>query len=390
MKNRKIILLRIILLLFILINLTGCKSAKELEELKIVTGIGLDKNELNDILLTVQIIKPEIESNSSSGKISSSNQFSNITADGKSVFDAFRNLTFITGRRMYSPHNKVLVLGNYIATEGLYEHLDFFFRGQQIRPTAFIMISKTSALEILNTQTNLEQIPSDNLSTLSKGYKFTSQFEKVDLQDFSSRLISKTTSPIAPIVDIKKDRGTSQLYISGMGVFKNGKMIGELNHHESRGLLWVKGKIKSGSVNIPIPDRQGTASFEIKSEKTKVKPVINDGNIHIEVDIKAKFVIRDQSVKTNLVTISNFAAMEKSLNEYIKQEIMAALKKSQQLNADIFGFGDMTHKRHKNYWKHIEDQWDVIYPSITLKLNIKSQITESGLIVEPMTPEKRE
>ena len=43
---------------------------------------------------------------------------------------------------------------------------------------------------------------------------------------------------------------------------------------------------------------------------------------------------------------------------------MAAFDKSKELKADIFGFGEILHKKYSNEWKTFRDNWDDIYPTI--------------------------
>ncbi len=68
---------------------------------------------------------------------------------------------------------------------------------------------------------------------------------------------------------------------------------------------------------------------------------------------------------------------------------MNTFKKSQELAADIYGFGDMIHKKYPDRWKQLETKWDIIYPTIKLVINVKTQIRKTDLISKPAAPEKK-
>jgi len=65
---------------------------------------------------------------------------------------------------------------------------------------------------------------------------------------------------------------------------------------------------------------------------------------------------------------------------------MAAFDKSIEINADIFGFGEMLHKKYSKEWKTLKDNWDEIYPTIKLNINVETKIIKTDLLKEPASP----
>lgn len=391
-NNVRLLPVKIIICAFLLLNLSGCGSAREINDLEIVVGMGVDKDKMpGNVRITAQIVKPgEMRGPSKEGGGGGSKAFWDVHSTGKTVFEAVRDMTRKTGNRLFVSHSQVVVFGQDIASEGLQKYIDFFLRAHEMRPTTLILVSESTAEEILHTKPEKEKLPAINIAKLIKSYGFTSQYQKVNLQDFSSRLMSKTTSPIAPLVKITSDNKNRNIYASGMAVFKNAKMAGKLNPLESRGLLWVTGKVKSGVIVINTPDKQGKATLEILKAKSKVTPEIEDGKIRMHIDIKEDASLAEQTSPENLATLSAFEKMQKSQSDVIRQEVMAAFKKSQELNADFFGFGDLVRKKYRNEWKQLEGKWSEIYPSIELLVNVKTKIRKNDLITQPAAPEKAE
>jgi len=377
-------------MLFILL---GCSGGREINDLEIVIGMGVDKDENSEnILLTAQVVKEgEMEKSSGSGGGEGDGKaFWNVFGTGKSVFEAVRQITHKTGNRLFVSHNHVVICGKDLALEGLQKYIDFFLRAHEMRPTTIILIAEDRALDVMNAKPETEKLPAMNITKLVKTYGFTSHFYKVNMKDFASCLMCGTRAPIAPLVGISQDKDNKDIYVSGMAVFNNDKMVGRLTEDETRGLLWVLGKVESGVLLISSPNKQGKVAFEILEAKSKVIPEVKDGKIVMHVKIKGKSSLSEQTTAEDLATIEAFEKMQKAQTEAIRQEIMAAFDKSKELNADIFGFGEMIRKKHINKWKSLKDKWDEIYPTIELNTDIEVKIQKTDLLKKPVSPGKEE
>jgi spore germination protein KC len=390
MKSGTIFLFKMLLCAFILINLSGCWNARELNALSIVVGIGIDKAETpGNVLLTAQIVKPsEMKKPSKDGGGAEAKAYWDITSSSDTVFDAVRKFTHETSNKLYIAHNQVIILGRDIAVEGVQKYLDFFMRASETRPTTTILVSSGKASEVLKVKPELDKLPAINIAKLAKAQDFTSQSKRVILQDFINSLLSRTTSSIAPIITVTGEGSQKSLHIKGLAVFKGDKMAGELNESEARGLLWVKGEVKTGVIDVPF--HNGKVSLEIKRAKSKITPIIMNGEIYMYVKIKEEGVIVAQTNPENLTTVATFAQLEKLQNDLIRDEIVSSLEKAKYLNTDIFGFGEEIHKKYRNQWKQLEKNWEEIFPSIQVEIEIDSKIRSAGLISKPAVPEKKE
>ncbi len=392
-KKMNFSIMKFFLCFFLLLTLSGCISAREINDLEIVIGIGVDKDENpKNILLTAQIVKEntagEASGNGSGG--GDSKAFLNVSSRGYSIFDAVRQITHKTGNRLFISHNQAVIFGNDIAAEGLQEYIDYFLRAHEMRPTALILVAEEKASDILNIKPEAEEFPAFNIAKLVNSYVFTSHFYKVNMKDFASCLMGATTAQLAPLVSIIQDDDGKDIYVSGMAVFKNGKMVGKLHHDEVRGLLWVLGKVKSGVIIVSSPDEQGKAVLEIVKAKSKVTPEIEDGNIVMHIKIKEESSLSEQTTTENLADNKAFEKIQEASAEVIRQEIMAAFDISKEFNADIFGFSEMLHKKYSKEWKTIKDNWDVIYPTIELDIDIETKIIKTDLLKKPVMPSEEE
>jgi spore germination protein KC len=385
-------MVKLVLYFFMMLTLSGCLGAREINDLEIVIGMGVDKGEGGQISLTAQIVNVSSSGGrpSSSGGGGEGKPFWNVSSKGDSIFEAVRQITHMTGNRLFISHNQAVIFGNDIAAEGLQKYLDFFLRAHEMRPTALILVAEDKASDVMDTKPETEKYPALNIAKLVETYGFTSHLYKVNMKDFASSLMSGTTAQIAPLLSIVKEEESEDIYVSGMVVFKDGKMVGKLSHDEARGLLWVLGKVESGVLDVSLPDGKGKAILEIMKAKGQVTPVMEDDKITFQIKIKAETSLSEQTTTENLATNEMFEKIQEASAEIIHQEIMAAFDKSKEFNADIFGFGEMLHKKYSEQWKKIEKNWDEIYPTIQLNINAETKIIKTDLLKKPVSPKKEE
>ena len=389
-KIKKNVLARLTFCSLILLLLSGCLGGREINDLEIVVGLGVDKDKNpGSILLTAQVVKPE-EIGKSSNTSGDKKAFWNVNSVGESIFEAVREMTHKTGNRLFVSHSQAVIFGHDISSEGLQKYIDFFLRAHEMRPTTLIIIAEGTASDILDVKPETENMPAVKIAELVKSYGFTSQYFKVNMNDFAKRLLSTTTAPIAPIARITNDKDNKVIQVSGMAVFKDTKMIGTLNQDETRGLLWVLGKVKSGIIHVPSPDEQGIAVLEIAKAKSKATPEIRGGKIFINIEIKEESSLSEQSTPENLATIPAFEKLQKNQSEVIKKEILAAFQKSKELKSDVFGFGDMLQIKYSKEWKTLKEKWDEIYPTIEMNIDIETKIQKTDLLTRPAVPKKGE
>jgi spore germination protein KC len=366
-------------------NLTGCWSQRELNDYAVVVGVGIDKDEeTGNILLTAQIAKPGKLAKDSKGSGSNEKAYWNISDTGETIFSTVREYTHESSRRLYWQHNKIIIFCREIAEDGVLNCIDYFVRDHETRTAAEIFVSDTDkASDILDVKPELEKIPSIDIDKLIKVQQLNSETYSINLLTFIQRLMSKTTASVAPLIKITGEGEEQKISVSGTAVFKKDKLVGKLNKPETRGLLWVDDKVKSGIVVVDCPGGDGKVDLEIMKASSTVTPEIENGNITIKIKIKEKSNLGSQSCTEDLATSKMLEALEEKLASAIRDEITASVEKAQALNADIFGFGEAVHRKYRNQWKDLESKWDEIFPSIQVEIKVDAEIYGTGKISKP-------
>jgi spore germination protein KC len=372
-----------------LLCLIGCWDRREMNQLGIVSGLAIDQAEEKDkIKVTAQIIKlSEVSTaggSGGSGGIGSGKPYINVTNTGDTFFEALRRFTLFVDRRLYLPHNEVLIFGDKLARSGVRGCIDMFIRDAEPRLTAWVLVAKGEAEEVLDVKTKLEKIPAMCIARLIDGHTATSEIMPADLNMFGQRLMSKTTAPVASLVQVEGTGEEKQARVVGTAVFKQDKLVGYLTLTETRGLLWVLNKVQSGIIVVPEPDGKEKVSLEILRAQCKITPGFkDDGTPYIMLHIKEDANLAEERGGDNLMNARDWKTLERYQADAIRQEIQAALKKAQGLNADIFGFGEQIHKKYPRAWEKIEPHWEQVFPELEVKIAVEANIYRSGLITRP-------
>jgi spore germination protein KC len=392
-----------ILLISFSLFISGCWDSRELDDLAISSGVSFDIDpEIDEHLVTYQSIIPsKVKSGSTDmsggsggggggeGGVSPAVQLDHLK--GKTWLESLGKYSTQGNRILFFPHSQVIIIGMEVAQRGVYPLIEHILRLTQSRPNRLLVLARDKASDILATKDGIETIPATGINGTIKLSAEFSKYPTVTALEFANRLMSKTTSPILPIISIIEEISPGEkkfrkISITGTAVFKGDKMIGELNEQESRGLLWVIDKIEKGFLVVDAPDGSGQATLAITHAKSKIIPELMDGQITITIQIEEQANLAEypgrQHIDNRLLK-----QLEKAQAEAIQKEIMSALNKSLALNADVFGFGEAVHRNFKKEWPDLAHQWDEVYPAINVVINVETHINETGDIRKAVIPQ---
>lgn len=392
-----------LVLIFFLITLipSGCWNRRELDSLSFVMALGIDKDKTeNKITLTAQILKPAEVKAPAGGGMSGAGSPKGVwvtTSTGKTVFDALHNFTFEAGRELFLPFTRVVVIGEEAARAGVAPLVDMLERDHEFRRNIWVLVAKGKAKNVLEAEHEQEKIPARAIERLIKVSAATSMAPMVKLNDFLAMMASKSSDPFAAAVEVfekrrdegdesqeggeKKEKKVKRIKTGGTAVFKKDKLAGWLDNTETRGLLWILGKVRSGIIVIPAPEgsRDQEISLEIIRAESKLKPKIEDGNIYMTIEIKEEGNLGEQMVPGDLAKPEKFKLLEEEQAKVIEREVRSALEKAQQeWGVDIFGFGEAVHRAYPKEWEILKKRWDEEFPMVEVEIKVEAKLRRLG------------
>ncbi|MDR0267140.1 Ger(x)C family spore germination protein [Paenibacillus sp.] len=383
--------LLIVLLLCTLLFETGCWNRRELNDLSIALGMGIDKQG-RKYKVTVQVVVPgEIAAKKGRG-ISPVVIF---TAVGDTVFEALRKMTTISPRKIYIAHLRVVVLGEALAREGIGNTLDFLTRDSEARSDFYVAVAKDATAEdVLKILTSLEGIPANKLfNALETSSKRWAPTTAVNLDKLISDLASEGQNPVLTGITITGDpkKGAAKKNVetsdpptrnqyTTLAVFRKDKLLGWLDVNDSKGYNYIRDDVTSTASVIPC-SKGGKLTVEMIRSKTKVKGSIKRGKPHIDINIRGEMNVDDVACHIDLTQKKTIAELEKAEEKLIKQLVEDAIKTAQtKYKVDIFGFGEAIRRSNPKAWKKLKKDWGRQFQNLAVDVKVETNIRQIGAV----------
>ncbi len=368
-----------IIAIFILINLlftAGCWNYRELDDLAIVAGAAIDKEADGKYTVTTEVVEVDGSNDTkSTSKL--------VSMQGKTILDAIRNGISVTGKKLYWSHCKVAILSKEVAEEGIAKVLDIFIRDAEIRDDVNVLYSRQdTAREILEGQETTEKIKSFALDKILTNQTRLSKAPKMDLLDFSIELQTKGTSTIIPAVHLEDVKGSMIPRVAGAAIVKEDKMVGELGEEETKDVLFVRNAVKGGvlvrakevGVSAPI-------TLEIFGNRTKVKPIVENGKLKFKVKIRTSVGIDEIQGNENFIDHTAVKRLEASTSQETQKKVEDFIKKIQsEYGTDIFKFGEKLRQNKVNKWKSVSNNWEEAFRNSEVDVDVRVHIKNSAIL----------
>jgi spore germination protein KC len=394
MRKRVITAFIVILLC---ISLTGCWDSREVTELAIAAALGIDKNDKGEYVISSQILNPSENAATVSGGSGYDTPATTYTTTGRTLFEALRKMIKKAPRKVYIAHLRMIVIGENVAREGIYDSLDFLSRDHEMRTDYYIVVAKDhTAEETLKVLTSLDKIPANKLfNSLEDVSEAWAATEKVKLNDLIDDIVSEGVQPVLTGVAIEgnpKDGLTkdnvetispkAMLTYTGMAVFRENKLVGWLNEEESKGVNYIKDDVKSTVVVFDI--NEGEVGIELIKCTSDIVPHIQNGKLSMDINITGEGNVGDVNTNLDLMSASVFAELTEKTNNKIKDVVWMAIRKVQEeYRSDIFGFGESIHKTNPKEWDKQKEKWAETFPGVPVNVNVDIKLRRAGTISDP-------
>lgn len=401
----KIIFKKYLIFIFILIFLVAFSSsynAYSIDKLAYVVAIGIDTSNKNTYSFTFQFTN--VTSPSESGNAEKSPSIVN-TVDASSLSTAINLMNTYIGKRLNLSHCKVIVFSEEIATKGIANQIYTLMNDTQARPSANIVVSKCNAKSYIeNSKPTFENLITKYYDVFPSSSNYTGYTANVTLGDFINNLECTTCNPVAilgglnsetlnKITDLNHNqedatksnestiegkRGSENL---GLAVFKNDKMVGELNAIECLSYLNMNNEAKGFFVSVPDPENAGEYLDLYLSPTKPLKIDLDIINNSPFIKVTANYNARIYSMKPDSKYLNNtiLKNVSASCNSFLESTFSNYLyKTSKEFNSDINGFGKYA---LSNFWTTQEfdnfnwlDNYENCYFDVDVNTTVESSI----------------
>lgn len=384
------------LCLLLLITASGCWNRREVESLAIVLGAAIDWIEEDQIYeVTVQIAKPAAMTPGEGGGGGGGGQgpaYNVVSGRGHTLFDAVRNMAMVATRRLWWGHMQVILFGESAARRGMAEVLDWLGRDGETRLIYWALVTRGNAGTLLKAEATAEKVPVLGLRDTVKAIRATSLAEYVRLVE----LLKSMQSPSAATIGLAMlDRsvgpgadGKPQFRVEGSGVIKENRLVGYLTGEETRGVLWVRSRVRSAVLAVACPgEADRWVGVEVIRSSSQVVPNLDQkGRLRIDIRINVEGNVGDQNCPSRFDKPSIVEELEANVEAMVRGEVSAALKRCRALEAECLGLGVRVMQTMPRVWDRVEKRWNEAFLDLPVSVDVDARIRQLGGAVRPMEP----
>lgn len=363
---------------------TSC-DYKPIENMPMIIGLAVDPTQ-EGYRLTAKVIIPagRTESGGKSDQIF-------IQASGKTMFEAARDFIMKEGQKVFWGQLEFMIINENIAEEDITQVLDFFVRDNEVREDIWLLISakEYSAEEVLRasfSEKRLQFYISDALGNID----YISKYAIMKMNEFGNIYADKGKEPVLPIITIETSLEEKRVILNGGSVFKDNKSVGRINGKEMQQYRMLIGENAGVYVlNYKDNDDESKVSLEVGDTKSKVVIQKEDEQYAIKVQVSITGVVGE--ISNNKVEMSTKAKLDefkKQAEVQLKEELNTFIKKVQKdFGSDIFGFGERFKNKYPDVFKKIENNWNSVFTSLDIDVEVKVNITGTALSKQPFHKE---
>lgn len=383
------------LLVLVCAVFAGCWDSNELDELFIVTGIGVDAAPNNQIELTMQVGSTQSSggSSTSGGGSGGSVQPITISMIGDTVISMIGKINRNSSRTLLLDHNQIVVFSKELAERGIKDIIDSFIREQDSRIEVPVVIANGKAKDALNAKIKQENTSGLYLSNTIKDIARNTKYASVRVLDIAQKLLMPGCATVIPMMRLEGSEEEKEILIDAIAILKDGVMVGEVHRKEILPVVSAIGPVKG--FDFEVKSNDGIVVFKMENVKPK-RSVRVDKNNQVMADIKLEGILILNEIYgfTNYETVELMNELEKLANQHLENECKKMFEKMQSTNADVYNLINEIYRKHYNKWKYLVQDWDNIFPTIqsTIKSNVKIKQTGDilqSIAIEQMLNEKK-
>ncbi len=364
---------KLILLIIPLLLLSGC-SYKELNDLAVVSALGIDY-ENNEFKLTAQVM--DIKNN---GNDSTTSNTLIYESTGKTVAKAIRNFSVRYPKNVYLGHLEFIIIDKNAAFK-INDIFDYIMRSPEVRSSSYVLFTKDeTANKILKPYNEVEdRFPVESLKTVLLDAKDRSgTIYDLTLEELLSNYLKPGIDPLVPIVKTANKKGdtATTTIINDLAPLKDKTLLNPLTQNQSIAYNTIKNNYYDMVIDCKYKDT--TFGSLIYNPKSSIDLKIKDNNINININVNIESKIIEINNKENLLNKNTQKEIKEEVNNKIKNYIKDLINYSKNSNTDTLGLKNII---YKNYYKSYDKFKNKnIYKEANIKININNKMYRFGNI----------
>lgn len=351
---------KILVIILTLLFCTGCFDYKEINDLAIISAIGIDY-ENDEYIITLEILNDQIDKASS--KITSYTK----TGSGKTPTSAIENAADKLSKELIFNHIKLMILSKSIVETKFDNIIDLFLRNTYFRENFYVISSTdTKPEDLLNHTTNEAPIASTAITDTLESISYSS----------NTNILKKFDEIIEEVITYGIDTCFSNItlkdnefIVDGMSIFNNYSYKSNLSNEYVKIYNLLIDNFDRPTYTINYDN----LSFTTAINNGKINAEIKSGTINVTGNLMGRII--DNDPKYNIRDPKNLERIDNDFTNLLNKKIPEFIKVLQDNNSDILGIT-------RNYYKKTRTKDKDYWLKLDIKSNIKFNINKKGLIYD--------
>lgn len=355
--------------------LFGCADPKILERVSLAILVGYDTEKSDKVTATVALrtVNQELQSVVS---IASQTEETSKGTRIKASLDSTKKI--VAGQL------RVVLLGKELAEGGINQALHTIKMNSEMSSGLYIAIVDGKARPLVERKY-------ENIADIGQHVYYLLEHNIEEQYTLSSTLHETVRDGYSPFIDMAIPlivQDEDDVHISGLAIFNDDKMVGKLVGEDPFYVVLVREKYNAGSVQLvipgapfkslanDIPDEIALAIDSIFSTR-KIK-LVNKDTHEFDIDIKVEGRILEIPPGISTEDSEAIKILEKEVKKKFEKEIARIISKTQELNSDILGFGEV-YRAHVGTKNVDKKKWKELYPKIKVNTNVTVELLRNGI-----------
>lgn len=301
-----------------------------------------------------------------------------ITTPAYSMEDAESKANSKSSRSLNFRHGKLLIFSSEVLAypNTIKEVVDYLQRQPSLNRVMQVVVAEGNVEDYVKFKPDMEKNIDSYITGLMENSSRNATILPVTLNEML-KLLSENGNALIPKLTL--DKSKNELSLSGVAIIKNYQLKGYLNPIETSDLELLRGKLKSGKKMVY---KEGhPVDLQIEDTKRKITVKSNGNNIEFYIDIFLEGQIKGYFVDGDLFSKEKLKNLEDDFNKSISEECEKVVQITQsEFKVDPIGFRENIEKYNPKLWNKVKDDWDNVYKSSVIKVNITTHIRRVGVV----------
>lgn len=392
---------KLLLLCCITFLLCGCWNYNELNQIAIVTALGIDADEKSNTYQVSAMISNAhgTQSNTKEGQ----SQTVIIEGKGHTISEALNDIDLQSPKQIYLSSLNVIIFSEDVAKNGVNKIADFLMREPESRKKFYLLVTQDEkASDVLQILSPLEALPSQNIaSNIIEATNYQAMIADINYSDFIRTLIEPGKQPILSSIKISGDKKDGSKYnsleqskpaasvkLSNLAIFKEDVLQGFADKTESEGINLISNETKRITIEAKCDNDYMVA--ELNHPNNTITVSLKNNEPIVKMTLKSKGNITEMGCNLDLRNPKIIDDITKRFEKNTADIMNAGIKIAQKkYKSDILGIGRKFQKSYPKYFQEHQKNWDdEIFSKLKIQVYVDLDLETKGSLEQSIRKEE--